>query len=109
MEQEYKVLISADQAIGTLPDKEEIHTFRNPRVGVLFGCDWLKEYCIEKLHAASHIELTGPSARKMNHGIAIPDEDGMVFIETVEAELKKLEEVYESSKRDQENQAALQD
>lgn len=43
-----KKYITAEQAIGILPDGDKIHTFYNPDFG-LIGADWDRAAIIDKL------------------------------------------------------------
>jgi hypothetical protein len=74
------VVLSFDEAVKLLPDREEIHTFRNPRAGMLMGADWSREKLMEAMREASEIKVTGPSAQSTGHGLVI-DRDGLLFIE----------------------------
>ena len=92
-----KTYITPGQAISVLPDGESIHTFYNPGFG-LVGADWSRSDIIDKLNNSEIIELTGPAARKMNHGICAYDktakyQSDILFIETDETRLSELERV----------------
>lgn len=74
--------ITAAEAISLLNDGDYIHTFRTA-TGMLLGCDWSRESIIEAItQFESTLELTGETARGMNHGIALLDNTGPLFIET---------------------------
>jgi hypothetical protein len=74
--------ITPEEAISLLIDKEEIHTFRNPAVGVLIGANLKKERIIHILKEnPDKIEISGNTARAMKHGITV-EWEGFLFIET---------------------------
>ena len=90
-----KVYITTEQAISVLPDGDTVHTFCNTGFG-LVGADWSKEDITDKLRRIDIIELTGPVARGMNHGICAYSKDAkyqsdILFIETDEARVSALE------------------
>lgn len=95
-----KAYISPEQAISVLPDGDSVHTFYNPGFG-LVGADWSKEEIVDKLRNSDRIELTGPMARNMGHGICAYSKDAkyqsdILFIETDEARVSRLEEELEA-------------
>ena len=97
-----KTYITAEQAISVLPDGESIHTFYNPGFG-LVGADWDKADITDKLRRSDIIELTGPAARGMNHGICTYRKDAkyqsdILFIETDEVRVSVLENELEALK-----------
>lgn len=76
-----KEFVSIDDAIKRLPDGDMIHTFR-AGPGVLVGADHERDRLIADMRKAPNIEVTGPGAQAMHHGLAIFDEHGVLFIET---------------------------
>ena len=95
-----KAYITTEQAISVLPDGDSVHTFYNPGFG-LIGADWGKEDITDKLRRSDIIELTGPAARGMNHGICAYNKDAkyqsdILFIETDEARVSVLERELEA-------------
>lgn len=68
MEQNERVTLTAEQAVGALATTERIHTFVNP-AGILVGADWDRERVHEFLEGAGRIEIAGGMARGMGHGI----------------------------------------
>lgn len=91
-----KTYITAEQAISVLPDGDTVHTFYNPVSFGLIGADWGKEDITDKLRRSDIIELTGPGARGMGHGICAYNKDAkyqsdILFIETDEARVSALE------------------
>lgn len=95
-----KAYISPEQAISVLPDGDSVHTFYNPGFG-LVGADWSKEEIVDKLRNSDRIELTGPMVRNMGHGICAYSKDAkyqsdILFIETDEARVSRLEEELEA-------------
>ena len=90
------IYITPDQAISILPGGDSIHTFYNPEFG-LVGADWSRADIIDKLRSSDIIELTGPSARGMGHGICAYNKDAkyqsdILFIETDNERLAALEQ-----------------
>jgi hypothetical protein len=76
-----RVVVLPNAAIAMIPDQEMIHTFRNPGIGMLVGADWDRQELI-KLIKNSKVELSGPEAASMKHGLVLKDEYGYLFIET---------------------------
>ena len=76
------VILSKEEAVSMLPEGDTIHTFRS--VGsTLLGADCDRKELIAKFDKYE-IELSGPMATQMKHGIAIRDDQGPLFIETKE-------------------------
>ena len=94
-----KIHLTAEQAISILPDSDSVHTFHNPGFG-LIGADWSKAEITDTLQNSDIIELTGPGARGMGHGICAYNksakyQDEILFIETDETKLSELEKELE--------------
>ena len=90
-----KAYINSEQAINLLPEGETVHTFYNR--GFLLGVDWDKKEIVEKIKASDVLELTGPVAKEMGHGLCAYNntakyQSDILFIETDEDKLNKLEE-----------------
>lgn len=90
-----KIYLTKEQAISVLPDGETIHTFYNPGFG-LVGADWERDDILDKIEKSDIVELTGPSARGMGHGMCAYNKDtkwqsGILFIETDEEKISALE------------------
>lgn len=99
---EMRIYITAEQAISVLPEGDCVHTFYNPGFG-LMGADWSKEDITDKLRSSDIIELTGPVARGMGHGICAynkdtKDQGDILFIETDEGRVSALEKEMEALK-----------
>ena len=77
---QYEHKVSFEDACAMLPDKEMVHTFRNPSFG-LIGADWPKAVIVEALKKYG-AELSGKVATSMKHGLVLKDESGFLFIET---------------------------
>lgn len=79
-------LLSYDEAVALLPDGDTIHTFLDGGVS-LIGADWDRSAILALLRDAHpEIEVTGPAAQSMGHGMAAYRADGTpVFIETRKA------------------------
>ena len=97
-----KTYITTEQAISVLPDGDTVHTFYNPGFG-LVGADWSKEDITDKLRRSDIIELTGPAARGMGHGMCVYNKDtkwqsDILFIETDEERVAALEKELEALK-----------
>ena len=97
-----KIYITTEQAISVLPDGDTVHTFYNPGFG-LVGANWSKEDITDKLRRSEIIELTGPAARGMGHGICAYNKDtkcqsDILFVETDEERLAVLEQKMEALK-----------
>lgn len=90
-----KCYLTKEQAASILPDGDSIHTFYNPGFG-LVGADWSRESLLDKLEKSDILELTGPMAREMGHGMCAYDKTAktqadILFIETDEEKLAALE------------------
>lgn len=97
-----KAYITTEQALSVLPDGDTVHTFCNPGFG-LVGADWSKGDITDKLRSSDIIELTGPAARGMGHGICVYNKDtkwqsDILFVETDEDRLAVLEGKLEGMK-----------
>ena len=97
-----KIYITIEQAISVLPDGDTVHTFYNPGFG-LVGADWSKEDITDKLRRSDIIELTGPAARGMGHGMCVYNKDtkwqsDILFVETDEERVAALEKEMEALK-----------
>jgi hypothetical protein len=79
-------LLTYDEAVALLPDGDSIHTFLDGGTA-LIGADWDRSAILTLLREAGHeIEVTGPAAQSMGHGLAAYRADGTpVFIETRKA------------------------
>ena len=74
--------LSYDEAVALLPDGERIHTFLDGGVA-LIGADWDRSAILALLREAGpEIEVTGPAAQSMGHGMAAYRNGEPVFIET---------------------------
>ncbi len=76
-----RVFLSYDEAVAMLPDKETIHVFTNPGMGILVGADWDRESLLKVL-AEHRPELSGQVATEMKHGLCVQDHYPLLFIET---------------------------
>lgn len=80
-----QVLLSYDEAAALLPDGERVHTFLDGGLA-LIGADWDRADILALLREADCLEVTGPQAQAMGHGlVAWRTTDGRqqpVFIET---------------------------
>jgi hypothetical protein len=87
MSDEERVVLTVEQAVAMLPDGDSIHTFLD---GVaLIGADWSREEILEGFNTAESIELAGPTATSMGHGLVFLDNRGIwVFVETKKVEAK---------------------
>lgn len=97
-----KAYITKEQAVSILPDGDSIHTFYNPGFG-LAGADWGRADLLDKLEKSDILELTGPTARGMGHGLCAYDKTekgrgNILFIETDEGKLAELEKSLEETK-----------
>jgi len=89
--------ITPEQAQELLPNKNEVHTFYNMPFG-LIGADWSKKDVLDKLKKADKIEITGETARSMNHGLAVYDDiakwqSDILFVETDKEKLDKFDPI----------------
>lgn len=78
-----KEVITFDEAVKRLPDAEQVHTFRQAGFAII-GADWDKTSLLDAMRKAPEIQVTGPQAQSMKHGLCIVDDSGPLFIETHE-------------------------
>ena len=89
-----KVYITTQQAINILTDRQLVHTLCN--LGILVGANWERTEIVKKIKHSDVLELAGPTARGMGHGLCIYNNNAIdtfdiLFIETDEEKLKELE------------------
>lgn len=77
--------VTFEEAVKLLPAGERIHTFRQAGP-MMLGADHTREGLLAALKAAPAIEITGPGAQAMKHGLAIHDDHGVLFIEAGNAD-----------------------
>lgn len=75
-----KTVLSFKEAKERLPKGNKVHTFRQSGP-MLIGADWPKKNILDAMKK-TEIKETGPQAQGMNHGLAIIDDVGILFIET---------------------------
>ena len=90
-----KVFLNEEETLSLLPDGDYIHTFLNPGFG-LVGADWERNELVEKIRNSNKLELAGPAARSMGHGLCVYStdtkyHDDILFVETDEKRLAELE------------------
>jgi len=88
---EEKIIVPFGEAKKRLPEGDKVHTFRQSGP-MLIGADWSKKDILEVMEKHEILE-TGPRAQGMNHGLALIDKSGHLFIAT-----KKPTEVEEKKK-----------
>ena len=85
--------INPEDAINLLPEGETVHTFLNSGM-CLVGADWDREELIDKIRSVGYREITGSTARSMNHGLALwnagDKQSDVLFVETDMDKLNKL-------------------
>ena len=93
--------LTADEAIGLLPDGEEIHTQVQQGM-IFFGANWSREDIIDKIRKSDVREITGLRARRMGHGLALYNNDvkwqsEILFVETDKARLDAFDPLDEET------------
>lgn len=76
--------LTYDEAVAMLPDGDEIHTFLGGS-NMLFGADHSRSEILSLLKEAKYLELAGPNATKMGHGLAVwlsETSKDLYFVET---------------------------
>ena len=86
-----KRYLTAEEAIGILPDGDEIHT-QVQKGNMFIGADWSREDIIDKIQKSDFREIAGPFARGMGHGLALYNrgikwQSEILFVETDKAKL----------------------
>lgn len=74
-----RIVLTKKQALSMLGDGDHVHTFRNPGLGMMIGCDWSLENIISAIED-NDCELGGPMCQSMNHGLIVHI-DGPLFVE----------------------------
>lgn len=84
--------ITAKQAESIIAKSTYVHTFATPN-GMMLGADWPRHLLIKEINSAppDSIELSGDTARRLNHGVVFHDGKRMLFIETDPKELELFE------------------
>lgn len=79
-------ILTYEEAVALLPDGDSIHTFLDGGIAII-GADWERTAVLALLREAGpQIEVTGPAAQSVGHGLAAYRADGTpVFIETRKA------------------------
>lgn len=85
---EDKISISLEEAKNRLPSGTIVHTYRQSGY-MIIGADWEKRELLRVMKKYK-IRETGGMAKRMDHGLAILDDRGWLFIAT-----KKLTEIEE--------------
>lgn len=78
---ETPAIVSYDDAVAMLPDGDTIHTFRGS-LPMMIGADWPREGILSALAKTEVIQLSGPVATGMGHGLVVFDGGSYLFIET---------------------------
>ena len=76
-----RISVPYEEALGLLPGRGPIHTFMNPRPGVLFGADWSRAD-IRKAFKRYGVELSGENATRTGHGLVFWDGSRHIFVQT---------------------------
>jgi len=102
MDTDERTTLTYEEAVAFLPDRDEIHTFRNPAPGMMIGCDWERAHVLAALGEAEAegIGITGGHAQATLHGLVIVHEKQYLFIETVRR-TDIARELAEREKRDE--------
>lgn len=93
-----KKFITPEEAINVLPGGETIHTFISNGV-MLIGADWDREDVLKNINDPEYvIEITGPEARNLGHGLAVYLKNctklsEVLFVETDKERLDALDPV----------------
>lgn len=99
-----KILLTPEQAKEVLAlNRGKVHTFLNGS-GMLIGADHSKESIYESIDNAEILEVTGPSAQAMGHGLGIlpkeaKNQGDILFVETDMELLKKYDVVEKKDER----------
>ncbi len=82
-----RIHLTFDEALGLLPGKALVHTFRDSGIA-LVGCDWDRKSVVEsiKKHGA---QLGGLGCCRIGHGLVLLD-PAPLFIESVREEQERL-------------------
>lgn len=79
MSDDDRIVLTTEQALGMLPDDDDIHTFRNPG-GIMLGCDWTRDAITQAIEN-NECELGGEMCKRMNHGLVIWVDSKPLFVE----------------------------
>jgi hypothetical protein len=86
-----KLIITVEEAISVLSDDDTVHNFAQAGP-MLIGVDYDRDQAIDALRGAIQIEISGPAARGMGHGLAVwSDKTSVSFFEADPEKLDALE------------------
>lgn len=89
-----RIFLTTQQATELLPEGEQVHTFVSSPMA-LVGADWDRDEVIDKIRRSDYREITGSTARGLNHGLAVYNQDAtemdVLFVET---DMEKLDALY---------------
>jgi hypothetical protein len=87
-----KLILTKEQAVELIGDRESIHTLVNPSPSILIGCDYSRKEIMEAIEQSHLIEVAGESAKSMGHGIVIwTSESNYMFVEVDAQQLNEIE------------------
>ena len=86
---EKPVHLTPGEAMSVIAPGDQVHCFANNAVGMLIGADWDRDDVQEAMDAAKNIQIAGGMARRMKHGVVLPDK--RLFFATDESALAALE------------------
>jgi hypothetical protein len=82
-------ILTFDEALALIADGDEVHVILNPAPNMLVGADWGRKDLVDALRESKHIELAGPEATRMNHGVAFVHRGDLWFAATKDAPERK--------------------
>lgn len=77
-----RVTLTFEEAEAMLADGDLVHTMRSAG-NLVIGADWPRADLLAAMREAPSIQLAGPAATQMGHGLAV-QVDGWLFVKTRE-------------------------
>jgi hypothetical protein len=90
-----RILLTKEEAIELLGDREDIHTFRSG-MNVLIGADHSRASLLDSIEHAVQIEIGGEMCKKTGHGLVVwTSNTDPLFVEADKEAIEKLESLKE--------------
>jgi hypothetical protein len=93
-----KLPLTPEQAKAVLAEGSTVHSFMQAGP-ILIGCDYQRSTAEQVIEQAEHVEVAGPAARGMGHGVAVTRKNGeVVFLAHEEEVLASYERLLTAGK-----------
>lgn len=93
-----KIILTADEAIGLLPEGEYVHNYINNTPGMFIGCDYERPDAEKHIRNAVQCEIAGPGCKRMKHALAVwSSETSVSFFSTDMDKVEAMERAKETA------------